>query len=192
PTCPALLFTTRTLQPTLADFRFVSVGHRHDEIVYVRGTRCAFYFLAARLRAAVADVVENRVVEQHRVLRHDRNGRAQRGLRVVPDIAPVDADMPFIDVVKAVQQPRQGRFTRAGMTNNGHRAPGRNFEVDAVQDPTALVVTELHLLETHGRVGGLERHRAFAVLDVLALVEQAKQAFHVRQRLLYFAIHHAE
>ena len=46
--------------------------------------------LARRAGAAVADVVEDRIVEQHRVLRHHADRGAQRGLRDVADVLSVD------------------------------------------------------------------------------------------------------
>ncbi|MNO73037.1 hypothetical protein D3C76_639960 [compost metagenome] len=104
----------------------------------------------------------------------------------------VDADVPGIDVVEAVQQAGEGGLARAGMADHRHGAAGRDFEVDAVEDLAARVVAEAHVLEAHARAAGHQRHGVGRVLHVLAFVEQAEQALHVGHRLLHLAVHHAE
>ena len=56
---------------------------------------------------AIGDVVVDRVIEQHRVLRHDADGAAQARLGDVADVLAVDGDAPSrlaggADVVEAV------------------------------------------------------------------------------------------
>jgi hypothetical protein len=60
-----------------------------DEVVDVRGARRRDHLVVARLGPAVADVVEDGVVEQHRVLRHDADRRAQARLRDVAEVLAV-------------------------------------------------------------------------------------------------------
>jgi hypothetical protein len=50
--------------------------------------------VAAGVVAAIGDVVEDRVVEQHRVLRHHADGGMQAVLRDVAQVLPVDAQRP--------------------------------------------------------------------------------------------------
>jgi hypothetical protein len=77
----ALLLATTELQASLAHHGVVALGRAGDEVVDVRGTRRRFHLGARGAGSAVGDVVFHRVVEQHGVLRHDADGRAQAGLR---------------------------------------------------------------------------------------------------------------
>ena len=52
----------------------------------------------------VADVLDQRAVEQRDVLRHDRDGLAQALLRDLGDVLAVDQDAPRLDVVEALEQ----------------------------------------------------------------------------------------
>src|SRR6185437_6357480 len=72
----ALLFDARELEAALADCGFVLRRQALDEIVDVRGARCLEHLGVARLGPAVADVVEDGVVEEHRILRNDADGAA--------------------------------------------------------------------------------------------------------------------
>ena len=72
----ALFLAARQFQAALADLGVVAVGETHDEIMDVRGTGGVFDSFFAGIGLAISDVVENRVVKQHRVLRDDGNGGA--------------------------------------------------------------------------------------------------------------------
>ena len=72
-----LLLAARQLQAALADRRLVAQRQRHDEVVDARQPRRLLDLLAGAVGPAVADVVEDRVVEQHGVLRHHADRRAQ-------------------------------------------------------------------------------------------------------------------
>ena len=67
-----------------------------------------------RLRAAVADVLHDRAVEQRDVLRHDRDRGAQALLRDARDILSVEQNAAAFHVVEALQQREQRRFPGAG------------------------------------------------------------------------------
>jgi hypothetical protein len=86
-----------------------------------------------RAHAAIADVVGDGVVEQHRVLRHHADRRAQAFLRNVADVLPVDQNLPRLYVVEAEEQPRDGRLACAGRADDGDRLSGRRLEADALQ-----------------------------------------------------------
>jgi hypothetical protein len=59
--------------------------------------------LFAGIGAAVGDVVVDRVVEQHSVLRHDTDRAAQTGLRDIAYVLTVDENSALADIVKAKQ-----------------------------------------------------------------------------------------
>ena len=77
--------------------------------------------LLARLRAAVADVVGDGVVEEDGVLRDHADRGAERGLRHVADVLPVDGDAAAGHVVEAEEEPRDGRLAGAGGTDDRDR-----------------------------------------------------------------------
>ena len=120
----ALLLAAGELQAALAHLGFVALGREADEIVDLREPRRLLDLRVARLPAAVADVVADRVVEQDGVLRHDADRGAQRFLRDVADVLAVDQNAPAADLVEAEQQARDGRFAGTGGTDHRH-ADGR-------------------------------------------------------------------
>ncbi|MCY1518954.1 hypothetical protein D9M68_536900 [compost metagenome] len=103
----------------------------------------------ARVRAPVADVVADGVVEQHGVLRHDADRRPQAGLRHVADVLAVDQNRAAVGVVEAEQQARDGGFARARRAHDGNGLAGGDREADALQDRPAGVVAEMHVAEFH-------------------------------------------
>ena len=80
--------------------------------------------------AAIGDIVADRVVEQHRVLRDDADRGAQARLRDLGDILAVDRDAPAGRVVEAEEQPRERRLARARRPDHRQRRARRHVEVD--------------------------------------------------------------
>jgi hypothetical protein len=75
----ALLLAARQLEPALADHGVVALRQAQYEVVDLGEPGGLLDLLVAGIGAAVADVVADRVVEQHGVLRHHADRRAQRG-----------------------------------------------------------------------------------------------------------------
>ena len=73
---------------------------------------------------AIGDVVFDRVVEQHGVLRDDADGGAQGLLLHVADVLAVDQDAAAGHVVEAEQQARDGGLAGAGRADDGERLAG--------------------------------------------------------------------
>ena len=139
----------RPRSPTVA---LVAVGQRGDEIVDVRQPRRLLDRRGRRPGPAIGDVVEDRVVEQHRVLRHDADRAPQAVLGHVAEILAVDLDRAVIDVVEAEQQPRDRRFAGAARADDRDRAAGRHAEIDtSLQDRAARVVAEIDMVERRSR-----------------------------------------
>ena len=74
----------------------------------------ALDLLAGRAGLAVGDVLRQRAVEQDRLLLHDRDLRAQAGLRHAGDVVAVDRDAPAIHVVQPLDQLDERGLARAG------------------------------------------------------------------------------
>ena len=109
----ALLFAARQFQPALADLGGIAFRQRYDEVVDRSATRSSFDFVLVRTLAAIADVVTDTLVEQHRVLRHNTDACAQRALGDVANILTVEQYLPAGHIIESVQQPGDRRFARA-------------------------------------------------------------------------------
>ena len=77
-----------------------------------------------RAGRAVGDVARDGVVEQHRLLRHDADLRAQRRERHVADVDAVDEDGPAGHVVEPRNQVDQRRLSRAAQPDDRDHLPG--------------------------------------------------------------------
>ena len=65
------------------------------------------HFLVSGVGPPILDVVINRVVEQHCILRHDADGATQSGLFQITDVDAVNGDAAPTNIVEAIQQARQ-------------------------------------------------------------------------------------
>ena len=100
----------------------------------LRLARRRFDLRLRRLRAAIADVVGDRAVQQRGVLRDQPDLGAYAFLGDVPDILPVDGDAPVFDVEKAQQQVDQRRLAGAGAADQTDAFAGTHDQVDVVED----------------------------------------------------------
>jgi hypothetical protein len=88
----ALLLTAGKLQPAFAHHGPVAVGQAFDEAADLCEPRCLPHLLLGSAGPAVADVISDRVVEEHGILRNHADGGAQALLGDVAQILPVDQD----------------------------------------------------------------------------------------------------
>jgi len=188
----ALLLAAGQLQAALAHQGVVAMRQRLDEVVDLRQACRREDVLAAGVGPAVGDVVVQRVVEQHGVLRHDADGLAQAVLGHVAHVLAVDQYAAAADVVETEQQTRQGGFAAAAGADHGHLAPGGDREVHIEQDGALGVVGEADVLEADGAVAHRQLRCAGAVGDLGWTVQQVEHLRHVRQRMLELGVDHAE
>ena len=80
----ALLLPARKLEPAFPDFRLVALRRNADQRIDLREPRSLLHFGVCRLPAAISDVVTDRIVEQHRILRDHPNGLTQRFFASLP------------------------------------------------------------------------------------------------------------
>ena len=112
------------------------------------GLRGVDDLLVRRVRLAEGDVLADRAGEEEALLRHDPELAAQRLLRDVVEVVPVDRDPARARVVEAREQLRDRRLARAGVADERDRRARRNVERDAVEHLGAFVpVAEAHVLE---------------------------------------------
>src|SRR3546814_2587083 len=105
---------------------------------------------------AVADIVADRVVEQHAVLRNDADRGAQASLRHLRDVLAVYGDTAASRLIEAEEEPRQGRLARARGADDGEHRAGPDVEVDALEDRPVGVVDELDVLEADMAGGDMQ------------------------------------
>ena len=115
----------------------------------VRRLRRFDHFRGRRVGPAVVNIVENRVVEEHRVLRHDPDCGTQGRLRDTAGVGTVDGDAACVDVVETEQESRQGGFSGAAVSHHGELASGRDLEGQVEQDLAPRLVGEIDVLEAH-------------------------------------------
>src|SRR5690606_31725857 len=76
--CPrnghALFFAAGKFQSALADQTVVTLGQAADEVVNIGGACGGFDGCLVGVGSCIGDVVTQRIVKQHRILRHDTNG----------------------------------------------------------------------------------------------------------------------
>jgi len=154
----ALLFAAGELQAAFAHPGLVAIRQAGDELVQLGGARSRDHLGLGRPGPAVLDVVVDGVVEQHRILRHDADCRAQRALGKPADVAAIDADAAIrfrrIHVIETIQQARQRALARAAVADHGHRLAGRDSEVDIEQYLPLGLVAETDVLESDGAGSG--------------------------------------
>src|SRR5262249_22080985 len=99
----ALLLAAGELQAAFADFRLIALGRHADEAVDLRQPRRILDIGVTGSPAAIADVVADRVIEQHGVLRDHADRFAQRLLGHAADVLAVDRDAAARQVIEAEQ-----------------------------------------------------------------------------------------
>ncbi len=116
-----------------------------------RHSCCLFHFRATGVGPAIEDVVVNRIVEEHRILRHDTYRSAQAFLSDIADILSVDTHATRRDIVEAKEDAAQRRFAGATGTDNRHSLARRYSEGDTLQDRAPCVVVEIDIFKPHFR-----------------------------------------
>ena len=192
----ALLFATRELEPALAHHGVVTGRRAGNKGVNVRSARGGLHLGQAAAGPAVGNVVLHGVVEQHRVLRHDANGRAQAGLGQGANVLARHRNTAVLDVIETVQEARQRGLARARGPDHGYGFAGWNLKADVVQDGARRVVGKAHMLKAHAgarrALGQLQRVGVGRVSDLLLALQQGEHFFQIRQVLLELAVNRAQ
>eukprot|EP00760_Papus_ankaliazontas_P035441 PhM_4_TR7794/c0_g1_i1/m.94252 len=182
----ALLLPARQLQAALADGCIPLVRELLDEGKQLRLARRLRNLLIRGVRLSVRNVVPNRLVEHHCVLRHDADVTAQRVLRDAGYVLTVHQDGAAFDVVEAEKQPRQRCLATASVPHDRRRRPPFHDErhvLDALHALRLGGVVERDVPEFDVHV--IRRHQRLRVLrvdDVGLLREQIAQILHIYER----------
>ena len=99
----ALFFPAGNFQPALTHLRVQTFGQACQKPTQMRGLRRRQHLCVTRIGAAIANVVAQRVVEQHRILRHDADGLAQAFLRHGAHRLTINQNIAALRVIKSKQ-----------------------------------------------------------------------------------------
>ncbi len=187
-----LLFAARQVQPSFADPRLEPVGQALDEAADRRAARRSRHLFRARALAAIGDVVADRVVEQHGILRDDADRGAQARLRHLCNILPVHGHAPAGQVVETVEDARERRLARPRRPDHRHRLSRCDDQVDALQYVAVGIIAEADILEPHLAPLDGQRRGAGHILHFRLRIDQVEHRAHVDHALPNGAIDPAE
>src|SRR3546814_2113167 len=148
-----LLLAARQLEPALADLGLLPLRQQRDETVDRRALGRRRNLLRARIGTAIGDVVADRIVEQHRVLRNDPDLGAQALLGHRLDVLPVDRHPPTLRVIEAKEQSRDRRLARPRRPDARQRLARADRQADAVQYRPVRFVADDDILDSHRPTG---------------------------------------
>ena len=163
----ALPLAAGELHAALADQRRIAFLGLADELVRVRLARRRPHLLVARVQPAVADVLEQAAMEQHRVLRNHRDRAAQALLRDPRDVDAVDEDAALLEVEQAQHEVQQRALAAAGVADEADLLARADPQVQAAEHGPAGRVGEADVLERDLAAGHRQRPRAGGVADLV-------------------------
>src|SRR5829696_6465341 len=133
----ALLLPARQPVAALPDHRLPALGQALDQVQDPGRTAGGLDLLEGRVRVGVAEVGQDGLVEQVRVL-GDQADRPPETLQLqVAHVDPVDPDGALADVVDPGHQHGRGRLAGPGRADQGDQLAGPDAEADVVQDRLA-------------------------------------------------------
>ena len=138
------------LQPALADDGVEALRHALDEFGAARLLGGAIDLGVARLRLAVAEILEHRAVEQRDVLLHHGDILAQAFLGDLGDVLLVDQHVAAVGIVEALDQREHGRLAGARPAGQADPLAGPDVEVEVLQHPPAAGIVEPDIDEGDG------------------------------------------
>ena len=144
-----LALALREVRAVVGQQCVVALRQACDEVVRA-GEPCRRAALLVRcVQTAVADVLHHRAGEEIRLLQNKAEGAAQIRLLDLVDVDAVVADLAVGNVVKAIDEVRDGRFARAGRADEGDLLARLGVNGYVVQHVLALGVGEVHIGEAH-------------------------------------------
>ena len=166
----------RDVRRVLVELHLIAAGQRTDKGIGARGPGRRDDLSIGRVRAAVADVFQDRALKQPRVLQHHAEGTAQVAARIVAHVAPVDEDRTGVHIVKAHEQLDHRGLAGTGRPDNGNRSAGGHVAAPVVDDRLLGVIAEAHVAERHIAADVLRRGGQRGVGRLFRLVEEGEHA----------------
>ena len=172
-----LALTMRKRNAAFAKNRVVALRQRGDKLVRVGESRGGEDLLARRARRGAGDVVADAGGEQHVVLEHDADLRAQRFERELADVAPVNQQAPALRVVEPEHEAQQGGLAAARRADQRDVLAGLHVEMDFFQQVLPALVGESDAVELDAAGEGRRPHGTRQVTHVGDAFEQIDHAF---------------
>ena len=189
----ALTLAARELHAPFADQRLVAARQAFDEVMCVGELRRGDDLLHRGARTGIGDVLGERAVEQDRLLLHDRDLAAQRGLRDMGDVLTVDQDPALVHVVEPLDQLDEGRLAGSRMPHEADLLARRDRDVEvAIERRVVTRIVEGHVVEADLAGADLHRNGIGLVLDPERLGFERDQFLHVVDGALQVADMHAD
>ncbi|MCW0416310.1 hypothetical protein NB689_002064 [Xanthomonas sacchari] len=179
----ALALAAGQLHAALADLRVVAalalaVLQLLDELVGARLGHGGAQLRLAGIWAAVQQVVADRAVQQRGVLGDQADLLTQALLGDAGDVLPVDQDAALLQVVQPQQHVDQGRLAGAGRPDQADLLARAHLQVEPGDDPAALAVMEVDVLEADLAALHAQRHRVGAILHLCRLRDGLHAVLH--------------
>ncbi len=127
----------------------VAVLEMADKFIGIGQLGCRDTFLVGRVQLAKPDIVHDRSREQVRVLKNDTKTSAKIRLFDQFDIDPVVRDRAFLDLVKTVDQIRDGCLACAGRAHERDLLSWLGKQRNIMQDHFLLCIAERHIVEAY-------------------------------------------
>ncbi len=118
-----------------------------------------------RVRPAVGDVVVHRAMQQRGILRDHADLLAERFLRHLGDVLPVDEDAAALQVVETEEQVDQRRLAGAGAADQPDLFARPDGDGEILDDLGGAAIMEAGVIEDDLAVADIERRRVGDVAD---------------------------
>src|SRR3546814_18252694 len=103
-----------------------------------------------------------------------------------------NGDRAVLDIVEAVEKPRNVRFSCSRLPDNGSGLAVRHVKGNTFQDRPVRIIGEMHVPESDRALSRLERSGVRSVLHFRLDLQQVEHLLNIRQALADFAIDEAD
>src|SRR5882724_7476223 len=152
-----------------------------------------FDFCLGGVRLSVANIVAHGVVEEHGLLRDQRNLPAEAGYLCVSKIHAVPENAAGNGIMKARQELRERRLSTAGFTNQRYHRTSRNLQTYFAQHRTLFIrIPKGDVFQLNRAQQRSEFTRVFLFYQLGMLVHYFPNVVRRRQRLLHAVLESRE
>ena len=185
----ALSLSPRKFSTAVTHIRVVSLGSSHNEFVCVSHFRCFNHLFQRSIFHPKSNVVEERIVEENRLLVHIANERAQVRQTQLTHIRAIDGDASAHHIVIAWHQIHQRTLTASTLSHEGYRLTTFHREIHPANHHfllryfhrrvcSSLTISKGHILKRY-TVGEMTyRHRIFWFANGIFCQEYFIDALH--------------
>lgn len=114
----------------LPDIGIKSVFQRFDKVIKISHFQSTGNFFFGSIFFAKQDIAAQTAGKQEIILKNHRNFIAQRFQGVITNVLPVNGDLSGSYVIKSGQKIDESALTATGISNQGNRGSGFDFQVN--------------------------------------------------------------